>query len=58
MTKFESELWYLFCGVLAGMVLAFWGQWDIDFYRTQWPFMAVVLTGWMIWRDWIGGKHD
>ena len=62
MSRFESEVWNLLVGVLAGMVLQFWFWWDIDFFRVQWPAMMAVLTGWFVVRDVIWrrkhGRHS
>lgn len=50
MTRTEDNAWYMLCGILIGSMVAFWFAFDIDFYRTVWAAMAVVLIVWFIVR--------
>lgn len=50
MTRTEDNAWYLLCGVLIGMVLAFWSTPDIDFFRHEWPVVMVALIAWAVIR--------
>jgi hypothetical protein len=45
----------MLCGILIGLMVAFWFAFDIDFYRTVWAAMAVVAILWAIVRR---GKND
>jgi hypothetical protein len=40
----------MLCGILIGLMVAFWFAFDIDFYRTVWAAMAVVAILWAIVR--------
>ncbi len=55
MTRTEDNVWYMLCGILIGLMVAFWFAFDIDFYRTVWAAMAVVAILWAIVRR---GKDD
>jgi hypothetical protein len=50
MTRTEDNAWYLLCGVLMGMVLAFWSTPDIDFFRCEWPVIMGALIVWAFVR--------
>jgi hypothetical protein len=50
MTRTEDNAWYMLCGILIGLMVAFWFAFDIDFYRTVWAAMAVVAILWAIVR--------
>ena len=50
MSRTEDNVWFLLIGILIGMELAFWFWPDVDFYRTVWPAVAVVLIVWFIVR--------
>ena len=56
MTGLENDIWYLMCGLMAGMVLAFWFNPDIDFYREVWPVVAGLMIVWFVWRDILPGR--
>ena len=56
MTKFESEMWYLFCGVQGGMLLCFWFYPDIEFFWTVWPVVMSALMAWAFVRREKDGK--
>jgi hypothetical protein len=40
----------MLCGILIGLMVAFWFAFDIVFYRTVWAAMAVVAILWAIVR--------
>ena len=50
LSRTEDNVWFLLIGILIGMELAFWFWPDVDFYRTVWPAVAVVLIVWFIVR--------
>ena len=55
MTRIEDNAWYLLAGILMGMVLAFWFNPDVSFFRTVWPAIMGALIVWAIVRR---GKDD
>lgn len=55
MTRSEDNAWYLLCGILIGLMVAFWFAFDVDFYRTVWAAMAVIVIVWAIVRR---GSND
>jgi membrane protein implicated in regulation of membrane protease activity len=50
MTRTEDNAWYMLCGILIGLMVAFWFAFDIDFYRTVWAAMAVIVIVWAFVR--------
>ena len=57
LSRTEDNVWFLLIGILIGMELAFWFWPDVDFYRTVWPAVAVVLIVWFIVRRKKNEKH-
>lgn len=57
MTRTEDNAWYLLMGILIGMEIAFWFWPDVDFYRTVWPAMTLVMIGWYVVRRGKDGKE-
>ena len=57
LSRTEDNVWFLLIGILIGMELAFWFWPDVDFYRTVWPAVAVVLIVWFIVRRGKDGKE-
>jgi len=55
MTRTEDNAWHLLAGILMGMVLAFWFNPDVSFFRTVWPAIMGALIVWAIVRR---GKDD
>lgn len=51
MTEQENCLWFLLTGVLAGMLIDFWCDFDVGFFRVQWMLLMAVLLVWAMKRD-------
>ena len=56
MSRFESEIWSLLVGTLFGLLVQFRFWFDVDFFRSQWPMMMVVLAGWFVMREFVMGR--